>query len=120
MTHEEFKEICLREYPKIEGMVKMVKALGVEKVSCDVYADGYTLTSAKRTSRPIRHGMAKKSKTANSRLSNTTKTINHGGRRNAITTMRLTMTASKTTFPYSKNSALMPETRGRTKHSSTK
>ena len=41
MTHEEFKEICLREYPKIEGMVKTVKALGVEYVSCDVYADGH-------------------------------------------------------------------------------
>ena len=41
MTHEEFKKICLREYAKIERMVKMVKALGVEKVSCDVYADGY-------------------------------------------------------------------------------
>lgn len=41
MTYEEFKEICLREYPKIEGMVKMVKALNVEKVSCDVYADGH-------------------------------------------------------------------------------
>ena len=41
MTHEEFKEICLREYPKIEGMVKTVKALGVEHVSCDVYADGH-------------------------------------------------------------------------------
>jgi hypothetical protein len=41
MTHEEFKEICLREYPKIEDMVKMVKALNVEKVSCDVYADGH-------------------------------------------------------------------------------
>ena len=41
MTHEEFKEICLREYPQIEGMVKTVKALNVEKVSCDVYADGH-------------------------------------------------------------------------------
>jgi len=41
MTYEEFKEICLREYPKIEGMVKTVKALNVEKVSCDVYADGH-------------------------------------------------------------------------------
>ena len=33
MTHEEFKAICLREYPKIEGMVKTVKALGVDYVS---------------------------------------------------------------------------------------
>ena len=41
MTHEEFKDICLREYPKIEGMVKTVKALGVEYVSCSVYADGH-------------------------------------------------------------------------------
>lgn len=41
MTHEEFKAICLREYPKIEGMVKTVKALDVEYVSCDVYADGH-------------------------------------------------------------------------------
>ena len=40
MTHEEFKEICLREYPKIEGMVKTVKELGVEYVSCNVYANG--------------------------------------------------------------------------------
>ena len=41
MTHEEFKEICLREYPKIESMVKTVKALDVEYVSCNVYADGH-------------------------------------------------------------------------------
>lgn len=41
MTHEEFKAICLTEYPKIEAMVKTVKALGVHKVSCDVYADGH-------------------------------------------------------------------------------
>ncbi len=41
MTHEEFKKICLREYPKIDGMVKTVKALDVEYVSCDVYADGH-------------------------------------------------------------------------------
>ena len=41
MTHEEFKEICLREYPKIEGMVKTVKALNIERVSCNIYADGY-------------------------------------------------------------------------------
>lgn len=40
MTHKEFKEICLREYPKIEGMVKTVKALGVDYVSCNVHADG--------------------------------------------------------------------------------
>ena len=40
MTHEEFKAICLREYPKIEGMVKTVKALGVDYVSCDVNANG--------------------------------------------------------------------------------
>jgi hypothetical protein len=41
MTHEEFKAICLREYPKIEGMVKTVKALGIDYVSCSVYADGH-------------------------------------------------------------------------------
>ena len=41
MTHEEFKAICLREYPKIEGMVKTVKALGVDYVTCSVYADGH-------------------------------------------------------------------------------
>ena len=40
MTHEEFKKICLREYAKIERMVKTVKALNVDNVSCDVYADG--------------------------------------------------------------------------------
>ena len=40
MTHEEFKEICLREYPKIEGMVKTVKALGVDYVSCNVHSNG--------------------------------------------------------------------------------
>jgi hypothetical protein len=41
MTHEEFKEICLREYPKIEAMVKTVKALGIDYVSCSVYANGH-------------------------------------------------------------------------------
>lgn len=41
MTHEKFKEICLREFPKIEGMVKTVKALDIEYVSCSVYADGH-------------------------------------------------------------------------------
>ena len=41
MTHEGFKAICLREYPKIEGMVKTVKALGVDYVTCSVYADGH-------------------------------------------------------------------------------
>ena len=41
MTHEEFKAVCLREFPKIESMVKTVKALNVEKVSCDVYAGGH-------------------------------------------------------------------------------
>ena len=40
MTHEEFKEICLREYPKIEGMVKTVKELGVGYVVCSVHSDG--------------------------------------------------------------------------------
>lgn len=40
MTHEEFKAICLREYPKIEGMVKTVKALGVDYVSCNVHSNG--------------------------------------------------------------------------------
>ena len=40
MTHEQFKDICLKEFPLIEGMVKKVKALGVDYVSCDVYADG--------------------------------------------------------------------------------
>lgn len=41
MTYEEFKEICLSEYPKIEQMVKTVKALGLHKVSCTVWADGH-------------------------------------------------------------------------------
>ena len=41
MTHEEFKAICLREYPKIEGMVKTVKALGVDCVTRSVSADGH-------------------------------------------------------------------------------
>ena len=40
MTHKEFKDICLKEFPLIEGMVKTIKALGVDYVSCDVYADG--------------------------------------------------------------------------------
>jgi len=40
MTHEQFKDICLKEFPLIEGMVKKVKELGVDYVSCDVYADG--------------------------------------------------------------------------------
>ena len=40
MTHEEFKDICLKEFPLIEGMVKTVKALGIDHVSCSVYADG--------------------------------------------------------------------------------
>ena len=41
MTHEEFKDICLKEFPLIEGMVKTVKALGARKVSCDVWEDGH-------------------------------------------------------------------------------
>ena len=41
MTHEEFKDICLKEFPLIEGMVKTVKALGARRVSCDVWEDGY-------------------------------------------------------------------------------
>ena len=41
MTHEEFKTICLKEFPKIESMVKTVKALGAQRVSCSVYADGF-------------------------------------------------------------------------------
>lgn len=41
MTHEEFKDICLKEFPLIEGMVKTIKALGVKKVSCDVWEDGH-------------------------------------------------------------------------------
>jgi hypothetical protein len=41
MTHEEFKDICLKEFPLIEGMVKTVKALGAKKVSCDVWEDGH-------------------------------------------------------------------------------
>lgn len=41
MTHEEFKDICLKEFPLIEGMVKTVKALGTRKVSCDVWEDGH-------------------------------------------------------------------------------
>ena len=41
MTHEEFKAVCLQEFPKIEGMVKTVKALGVDRISCSVYADGF-------------------------------------------------------------------------------
>ena len=40
MTNKEFEEICLKEFPLIERMVKTVKALGVEYVHCDVYADG--------------------------------------------------------------------------------
>ena len=41
MTREEFKEICLKEFPKIESMGKTVKALGAQRVSCSVYADGF-------------------------------------------------------------------------------
>ena len=33
MTHEEFKAVCLREFPKIESMVKTVKALGAQRVT---------------------------------------------------------------------------------------
>ena len=40
MTHEQFKDICLKEFPLIEGMVKKVKALDIDHVSCSVYADG--------------------------------------------------------------------------------
>jgi hypothetical protein len=43
MTHEEFKDICLKEFPLIEGMVKTVKALGAKKVSCDVWEDGHII-----------------------------------------------------------------------------
>jgi hypothetical protein len=41
MTHEEFKDICLKEFPLIEGMVKTVKALGAHRISCDVKPDGH-------------------------------------------------------------------------------
>ena len=41
MTHEEFKAVCLREFPKIESMVKAVKALGAQRITCSVYADGF-------------------------------------------------------------------------------
>lgn len=40
MTHEQFKDICLKEFPLIEGMVRKVGELGVDYVSCNVYADG--------------------------------------------------------------------------------
>lgn len=40
MTEREFKEIYFGEYPKINAMVKTVKALGAVRVSCDVFADG--------------------------------------------------------------------------------
>ena len=40
MTNKEFEEICLKEFPLIEGMVKTVKALNVGCIRCCVYADG--------------------------------------------------------------------------------
>ena len=40
MTHEQFKDICLDEFPFIESMVKKVKELGVRYIRCDVHADG--------------------------------------------------------------------------------
>ena len=40
MTHEQFKDICLKEFPLMEGMVKTVKALGVDHVACTVHANG--------------------------------------------------------------------------------
>lgn len=41
MTHEEFKEACLREFPKIEKMVEAVKSAGLYRVRLTVCADGY-------------------------------------------------------------------------------
>jgi hypothetical protein len=41
MTHEEFKAVCMKEFPLIEGMVKTVKALGAQRVTCSVCADGF-------------------------------------------------------------------------------
>ena len=40
MTNKEFEEICLKEFPLIEGMVKTVKALNVGCIRCSVCADG--------------------------------------------------------------------------------
>lgn len=40
MTNKEFEEICLKEFPLIEGMVKTVKALNVGFIRCCVYEDG--------------------------------------------------------------------------------
>ena len=40
MTNKEFEEICLKEFPLIEGMVKTVKALNVGCIRCCVYEDG--------------------------------------------------------------------------------
>ena len=40
MTNKEFEEICLKEFPLIEGMGKTVKALNVGCIPCSVYADG--------------------------------------------------------------------------------
>ena len=101
MTHEEFKEICLREYPKIEGMVKTVKALGVDYVSCNVHANGminFDIHEKKdRSFHTSWHGS--KPKDGNLYiLSSMMTTTNHGGRRNAITTMQSTMTALRMTF----------------------
>lgn len=51
MTSEEFKDICLREFPLIEGMVKAVNALGVRRISCDVWEDGHITFSIKTQER---------------------------------------------------------------------
>jgi len=40
VTNKEFEEICLKEFPLIEGMVKTVKALNVGCIRCCVYEDG--------------------------------------------------------------------------------
>lgn len=40
MTNKEFEEICLKEFPLFEGMVKTVKALNVGCIRCCVYEDG--------------------------------------------------------------------------------
>lgn len=41
MTYEEFRDICIMEYPKIADKVNAVKEMSAERVSIQIWADGH-------------------------------------------------------------------------------
>lgn len=41
MTYEEFRDICIKEYPIIADKVNAIKEMGIERVSIQIYADGH-------------------------------------------------------------------------------